>query len=141
MSAPLAKQPSLPAMENKTSKILIADDEEFVCDLITKILTRHLKAEVVAVHDGAQAIAEALTGKYNCVLIDLVLPKTSGFKVINVIKTMKPDLPIIAMSTIVSEKNIKKYGLNSILQKPFKMTMLLERVAEALGVCKATADR
>jgi len=121
-------------------RVLVVDDDEFVCDLVSKVLTRYLGMEVYKANDGSEAIAAALTGRYDCALIDLILPNTSGSKVIKTIKTMLPDFPIIVMTGRAPDevvKTIRKLGVTRVLQKPFKLMVLIEEIAEIFSGGKA----
>ena len=121
-------------------RVLVVDDDEFVCDLVSKVLTRYLGMEVYKANDGSEAIAAALTGKYDGALIDLILPNTSGYKVIKTIKTMLPDFPIIVMTGQAPDeivKSIRKIGITKVLQKPFKLMLLIEEIAELFSDDKA----
>jgi DNA-binding response OmpR family regulator len=117
-------------------KILVIDEDEFVCDLITRVLTRYLGCEVFGVRDGGEGIAAALTGRYDGAIVDLLLQKTSGQKIIRAIRTMLPSFPIIAMATLASEElthSVRQLGITTILYKPFKITALIEGVTEVFG--------
>jgi CheY-like chemotaxis protein len=117
-------------------RILVVDEDEFVRDLITKVLTRYLGLEVFAASSGGEAIAAALSGRYDGAIIDLIMPHTSGIKVIQTIRTMLPDFPMIGMAANVSENTlctIRRFGITKVLGKPFKMTALIEGITEILG--------
>lgn len=126
---------SLPeGLANK--RVLVVDDDEFVCELVAKVLTKYLGMEVYKANDGSEAIAAALTGRYDCALIDLILPKTSGQKVIRTIKTMQPNFPIIAMTGQGLEetvRSLRRLGITRVLQKPFKLVTLIEEVTNILS--------
>lgn len=117
-------------------RVLVVDDDEFVCELVAKVLTRYLGMEVYKASDGSEAIAAALTGRYDCALIDLILPKTSGHKAIRTIKTMLPNFPIIAMTGQGPEeavRSMRRLGITRVLQKPFKLITLIEEVTNILS--------
>lgn len=117
-------------------RILVVDEDEFVRDLITKVLTKYLGLEVFSASSSGEAIAAALSGKYDGAIIDLVMSHTSGTKVIQTIKTMLPGFPIIAMAASVSENmlcSIRRFGITRVLGKPFKMTALIEGITEILS--------
>ena len=121
-------------------KILVADDDVFVSDLISRVIKQHLGADVVTVDCGSKAIAEALTGDYDIAIIDLILPKTSGMEAIKVIKEMMPDLPIVAMtgeSVAGRAEFVKECGVNSLLYKPIRISLLLD---ELISVVKTGKD-
>ena len=112
-----------------SKKILVVDDEEFVCNLVSKILEKYLGFEVNKAKNGSEAIAGALTGVYDAAIIDLSMPNTSGMKAIKAIKTMCPNFPIIAMSgkqmDFRPSEIEKELGCDRFLQKPFKISSLI----------------
>jgi len=117
-------------------RVLVVDDDEFVCELVAKVLTRYLGMEVYKANDGSEAIAAALTGRYDCALIDLVLPKTSGHKAIRTIRTMMPNFPIIAMTGQGPDeaiRSMRRLGITRVMQKPFKLVALIEEVTNILS--------
>jgi CheY-like chemotaxis protein len=130
------------AIADKKRRILVADEDEFVSSLISKVLSRYMGLEVVKVRDGSEAIAVALAGNYDAAIIGMVLPQTSGLKVIRTIKTMRPEFPIIATSTEASEKSLKsieRFGVTAVLTKPFKMAELIQKVKCALSANEKTS--
>jgi CheY-like chemotaxis protein len=125
-------------------RILVVDDNELVSEMISKILAKYLDLEVFKIKGGSQAIAAALTGRYDGAIIDLTLRGTSGSKVIRTIKTMLPAFPIMAMCAYPSDDLIaplRRHGISRILYKPFKMTSLIDEITEILGVEKTVSTQ
>ncbi len=139
------RQESPPKMDDFTGKkILVVDDNEYVCDMISKTLEKYLGLEVVKINCGSQAIAAALTGRYDGAIIDLALQGTSGSKVVRTIKTMLPALPILSICAQPTDEmlsSLKRYGINRVLRKPFKMTILIDEITEMLRVNKTVTSR
>jgi DNA-binding NtrC family response regulator len=120
-------------------RVLIADDEPFICNLIGNILKEHFNFEVDKVQNGSDAIVMALSNEYNIILIDLVMPNTSGIKAINAIKSMKPGIPIIAMSGGqygYSQQAQKNNAYDKFIKKPFSISHLINEVNELLNYQK-----
>jgi DNA-binding response OmpR family regulator len=116
-------------------KILVVDDNEYVCDMISKVLTKYLSLAAFKIRGGSQAITAALTGRYDGAIIDLAIQGASGLKVIRTIKTMLPIFPVLVMSAHASEEQIAsltKIGVSRILKKPFKMASLIEEMTGLL---------
>ena len=112
-------------------RILIADNDQLVANLIEKVISMYLNFDVRKTFNGSDAITEALTGAYDAAIIDVVSPRSAGVKAICTIKTMMPEFPIMAMSEDDSEagfRNLKRLGVADTLLKPFKMSELIERV-------------
>lgn len=115
-------------METK-KKILIVEDEK----TIAEILLYNIKAQgydAEARHDGKSGLDEALTGGYDLILLDLMLPVMDGFEVCERVRE-KLDTPII-MLTARDAENDKVRGLDTgaddYMTKPFSMSELMSRV-------------
>jgi CheY-like chemotaxis protein len=123
-------------------KILVVDDNELVCDMISKVLAKYLDLEVCKIRGGSQAIAAALTGRYDGAIIDLNLQSISGSKVIRTIKTMLPKFPILTMCAHPSDEQLntlERHGITRVIHKPFKMTTLIDEITEILGTEKSVS--
>ncbi len=116
------------------AKILIIDDNEMNCDL----LTEHLKIrgfEADAVYNGNDALLALRKKRYAIALIDINLPDYDGMKLLEDIKTLVPDI-LFAMITGVD--SIRKAsiafqnGAFGYYMKPFVMAELIHGVQEAL---------
>ncbi len=129
MTYPIVSTSRVSDLRLKSRKILVVDDEEFVCNLVSTILEKYLGFEVSKAKNGSEAIAGALTGGYDAAIIDLSMPNTSGMKAIKTIKTMCPNFPIIAMSGKTLDfrpsEIEKELGCERFLQKPFKISSLI----------------
>lgn len=116
---------------NPRKRILVADNDPFVANLIDKVLSLYLGLDIIKARNGSDAITEALTGAFDAAIIDVVSPKGAGVKTICTIKTMMPEFPILVMAEDDSEagfRNLKRLGAADILIKPFKMSELIEKV-------------
>ena len=78
-------------------RILIVEDERTLAGFIEQALRAEGYASTV-VHDGDAGAAEALTGDYALVLLDLMLPGRSGLEVLDAIRARKPELPVIVLT-------------------------------------------
>jgi len=97
--------------------------------------------EVDKVQNGSDAIVMALSNNYNIILIDLVMPNTSGIKAIGAIKSMKPEIPIIAMSSGqcgFSGNGQKKIAYDKFMKKPFSISLLIKEVNDVLNSEKSS---
>ena len=116
-------------------KVLVADDDEFVRDLLTKLLRNHMGLEISAVGTGSKAIAETLTGEYDAAIIDLILPQTSGLEAIKVIKEMMPEFPIVAITgePVESRRDyLKSCGVECLFNKPIRIADLIGEMTRIL---------
>jgi len=111
------------------AKILVVDDEELIVKGIKFNLTQD-KMEVDCAYDGQQAIEMAKEKKYDCVLLDVMLPVFSGYEVCQRIREFS-NMPII-MLTAKSEDSDKilglEYGADDYITKPFNIMEVKARI-------------
>ena len=115
-------------------KVLIIEDEYALADAISEILKKeNFIANIIT--DGQEGEDEALTGIYDLILLDVMLPSKDGFKILETLKKEKIKTPVI-MLTAKSEINDKLKGLENgaddYITKPFHMRELLARVKNVL---------
>ena len=114
--------------------ILIIEDEYSLADAIAETL-KNEKFEVNIATDGEEGEDEALTGIYDLVLLDVMLPKKDGFEILKSLKQEKIDTPVI-MLTAKSELSDKLNGLENgaadYITKPFHTRELVARVKAVL---------
>jgi len=111
-------------------RILIVEDEVGLADALSAILVRK-KYSVDAVYDGISGYEHALSGIYDAIILDVMLPKLNGFEVLKRIRSEKVQTPVLLL-TAKSELDDKVFGLDSgaddYLTKPFETAELLARV-------------
>ena len=78
-------------------RILVVEDERTLAGFIEQALRAEGYAPTV-VHDGDAGIAEAMTGDYALVLLDLMLPRRSGLEVLDAIRARKTELPVTTIT-------------------------------------------
>lgn len=111
-------------------KVLIIEDEYALADAISEILKReNFTTNIIT--DGEDGENEALTGIYDLILLDVMLPRKDGFKILETLRKEKIKTPVI-MLTATSEMNDKLQGLENgaddYRTKPFHTRELLARV-------------
>ena len=119
------------------AKILIAEDERAINDLIKLNLTL-VGHKCEQVFDGEAALERALSGQYDLVILDVMLPGLSGFEIIGQIRT-----PVIFVTARVSaEDRIRglKLGADDYIVKPFEILELVERVRAVLRRTKGESE-
>ena len=111
-------------------RILVIEDEVQLADAVSEILKRN-KYFVDTVYDGADGLDYALTGVYDCILLDVMLPKMNGFEVLSNLRQEKISTPVI-MLTAKSEVEDKITGLDGgaddYITKPFNTNELLAKI-------------
>ena len=111
------------------SRILIVEDEEAIADLEKDYLELSGFA-VETVNRGDRGLQEALTGEYDLVVLDLMLPGMDGFEVCRRIREKK-DIPVIMVSAKKDDiDKIRGLGLGAddYMTKPFSPSELVARV-------------
>ncbi len=111
-------------------RILIVEDETHLAEALEQILAEQ-RYQVDVVHDGADALDYGLTGQYDAILLDVMLPKVDGFEVARRLRDAHISTPIL-MLTARDEVNAKISGLDcgadDYMTKPFDSGELLARV-------------
>jgi CheY-like chemotaxis protein len=96
-------------MEEKLKKILLVEDDPFLSSLLKNRFAQE-KVEVMHAHDGDEALAMLKTATPDVVLLDLILPKKSGFEVLQAMRE-DPQLanaPVIIISNLGQPEDIEK---------------------------------
>jgi len=125
-------------------RILLIEDEAKIADFVERGLSAEGYTVTVA-DDGLKGEAEALSGEYDLILLDVLLPGRNGFEVLETIRQRKVTTPVI-MLTALGETEDKVRGLEGgaidYVAKPFSFEELLARVRAQLRRPDATsADR
>ncbi len=111
------------------SRILIVEDEEAIADLEKDYLELS-DFEVTIEHSGDKGLETALTGNFDLVILDLMLPGMDGFEICKQIREEK-DIPIIMVSAKKDDiDKIRGLGLGAddYMTKPFSPSELVARV-------------
>ena len=111
-------------------RILIVEDEVHLAETLGQIMQeQHYQTDVV--NDGADGLDYALSGQYDLVLLDVMLPKLDGFEVARRLRSAHISTPIL-MLTARDETGDKIAGLDcgadDYMTKPFDSGELLARV-------------
>lgn len=123
------------------NSILIIEDEA----LMLSFLQQRLKKEdfdVALASDGSQALNSINSTKYDCILIDLMLPFVSGFELIAHIRSDQRNAktPILVLSALSTENNILEalsIGANDFLKKPVALNVLIAKLKLLVGRASA----
>ncbi|MCS6863268.1 MAG: response regulator [Abditibacteriales bacterium] len=124
-------------MEAQKKKILIIDDEPFV----VRILQANLKIEgyeVVAASDGEQGLRAARREQPSLIILDVMLPKMSGWEVLTALRAdaATRHIPVLIL-TVLHEMEEPERQMTSLAQgfltKPFEPMALIAAVHELLG--------
>jgi len=111
--------------------VLLADDNDATCTLITALLHREFNVEVAI--DGREAIDRLRTRRYAALLLDLRMPQIDGFAVLDFLKEHQPEmlrnvLVVTAALTRRETERAESYGVCGVVPKPFEVEALLAAV-------------
>jgi DNA-binding response OmpR family regulator len=120
------------------AKILVVDDDEQICTLVSRLLQMD-SHEVDVATSGADALESLGSDVYDVVLLDIVMPGKGGIETIMEVRATQPDIPIIVMSGKISTEDasvsrlVSRFGAMTILAKPFSADELRESVRNAVA--------
>ena len=123
----------LPAAVRK--KILLVDDDREIVESM-RIALDATGFEVVVARDGNQGLAMAEREDPDLVILDMMMPKRSGFLVLEKLRRTRPVPVRVIMITANEGSRHKAYaemlGVDDYIRKPFAMDRLLESVTRLL---------
>ena len=116
-------------MEQRKKRILIVEDEKNIADILDYNVQKQGYDTEVA-YDGEKGLALALSGGFDLILLDVMLPKMDGFEICRRVRE-RLDTPII-MLTAREEERDKVFGLelgaDDYMTKPISTAELLSRI-------------
>src|SRR5512134_3488984 len=128
-------------METAKPRILVVEDEAAIRDGLTDVLIYH-GYEVDAVGDGRVGLQKALSGQYDLLLLDVMLPGRDGFSICDAVRKIDRDQPIIMLTAKTSDEDIVNglaLGADDYVAKPFSIAQLVLRVKAVLRRSKSGA--
>jgi DNA-binding response OmpR family regulator len=134
-----------PKMSLNGKKILVVDDDPDVVNAI-KMSLEDQGALVYEAADGGQAVDLEKKNQPDLVVLDMMLPKRSGFVVLEHIRKgkSKGSKPLVIMITGNLGSRHKDYaksmGVDDYINKPFRMNRLLESIAKLLTPAPAAPE-
>lgn len=117
-------------------RILLVDDEPN----IVKIVSRRLESEgfeVSIAMDGEMALEKARAEKPDLILLDVMLPKLSGYEVCRQLKqdARYQRIPILMLTALAQQTDEEfgfEIGTDAYMRKPFKTQQLLDKINELI---------
>jgi len=119
---------------NDNPAILIVDDDP---DILTALLDllEHEGYHVTCASTCREALAEATASPYDAILLDIGLPDGDGFFVLDIIRELKPSLPVIILTAFgAPEYHVRSlsHGAFSCVHKPYDQEMLRGLLRQAV---------
>jgi len=107
----------------KTNHILVVEDEEAIRTGLIDVLVFHGYA-VDSSSTGPDGLQKALTGKFDLILLDIMLPGMDGYEICDRIRSEDRNQPIIMLTAKTSDEEIiegLKMGADDYVSKPFSI--------------------
>jgi DNA-binding response OmpR family regulator len=126
----------------KKTSILIVEDEVKVASFIAQGLEEN-DFKVKIVHDGLEGRDEALSGRYDLIILDIGLPGMSGIDICKAVRKSNVQAPILmlsAMGTTDDKLTGFDVGADDYLVKPFEFRELLARIRALLKRTNADSE-
>ena len=116
-------------------RVLIVDDEQHILDLL-KLFVEQNNCEADTSNTAESGLAQARTGQYDMVLLDINLPDGNGLDLLKKIKDITPQTPIIMITAVGHEAMIeqcRRLGSRDYIVKPFNENNVRSTVEKYLG--------
>ena len=120
------------------TRVLIIDDERMLREMMCIMLASN-GCTVTACKDGKEGIQHFRSGNYDVILTDLKMPEMSGFEVAEAVRGLDPNVPIALVTggaADISGMEVKRFGIDMMLAKPFTLKQLTNLVANAMELRK-----
>lgn len=117
-------------------KILIIEDEAAIRRVLVKILSEENDTyQVEEAQDGTEGIEKIKNDDFDLILCDIKMPKMDGVEVLEIVKKLKPEIPIVMISghgDLDTAVNTMRLGAFDYISKPPDLNRLLNTVRNAL---------
>jgi len=120
-------------MEKSDFRVLIADDDESVRDVVKDVIARE-GFTVTSASDGTDALSKILHGGFHLIISDLKMPGASGLEILKRSLSLDPDASVViitAYATLHSALEAVKEGAYDYVTKPFRLDEMLVTVGNA----------
>jgi CheY-like chemotaxis protein len=119
-------------MNSHSQKILFAEDEELIRQIVTVLLKRR-GFRVIAARDGREALQIYQREKPDLLLSDVNMPNMGGFELLDKIREKDKRLPAILVSADPQDRTFDRDPYVDFLPKPFDYQILCSRIENALA--------
>jgi len=119
---------------DKKYNILAVDDDNSLLKLLSKELIDEGYLVTMA-SNGEKAIAQLQKNKFDLILLDIKMPKMSGFEVLKFIKTNTPSTKVIMLTAYADVHHAlesKRLGAEDFMEKPYDLGELLSSIERQL---------
>ena len=122
------------APKTQAKRILVVDDEAFVCDAVKMMLVFD-GHKVETAHSGQEALQVFKKGRFDVVITDYSMPNMKGDELAATIKARVPDQPIVmitAYAEMLQSSVNPLVGVDFVISKPFQLENLRAAITKVL---------
>ena len=116
----------------ETYRILHVEDDKLFISMV-KLMLNDKMFIIDTAEDGSEAVDKAFKNIYDIILMDVYMPKMDGRVAAATIKSMSPDLPIVALSACELADLIGLPQFDHILRKPVTKRILWDKIVDVAG--------
>lgn len=124
-------------------QILIVEDESAIRNGLVDVFVYH-GFDVTAADDGNNGLVQALTGSYDMILLDVMLPGKNGYEICEAIRARDREQPIIMLTAKSADEDVihgLALGADDYVAKPFSVAQLVLRVQAVLRRARVTQEQ
>lgn len=125
-----------PSLDVKLQRVLLTEDEEFLCDLYRELL-EELGLTVEVCSNGKEALERLKKDQeFDLLITDIKMPQLNGFQLYEAIQEFLPNLPVVMISGFADQERVQGLscqGKVTFLQKPFVSSELSKVLEKYLG--------
>ncbi len=137
--APIAAAPQSPPEPPRSLRVLLVDDDAEIIESMRTVLESK-GYEILVARDGNQGLLMAERENPDLVVLDMMMPKRSGFLVLERLRRSRPVPMRVIMITANEGSRHRAYaemlGVDDYIRKPFAMDRLLDSVQRLLGAAR-----
>lgn len=115
-----------------SNRVLVVDDDEDIRKLLA-LLLRKAGSLVECAGDGSEALARIRQSRPDLVVLDLMMPRTPGWDVLESLRGTLHAPPVVVLSALDECRRAARAGAAGCLAKPFRIHDLLYKCEAALG--------
>lgn len=114
----------------KDKNVLVVDDESDIRAVVSTLLSSH-GYKTTEAKDGAEALMLLRKRRFDLMVLDIMMPRMDGYQVMNTLKTINPELPVVMLTAKAAQKDVWKgyvEGCHYYVTKPFEHETLIRSV-------------
>ena len=116
-------------------RILLVDDETYMRVFVGRVLSTNINCTLVEARDGQDAINQCGTSDPELIILDINMPRVDGVKALDEIRALKPDIPIVMLTSISEEAVVEECvakGASYFIRKDVRADLLMTELKEML---------